>query len=93
MKTGITGITSKEMQNLNSGTVTKTFHVKWKDKATSVNSIEKAVQKLWDFKKSECLDICKGQSEEWIRGYIVGLIHGKFISEEESRLADIDLKG
>ena len=93
MKTGITGITLKEMKNLSSGTVTTIFQVKWRNRATGVNSIEKAIQKLWDFKKSECLDICKGQSEEWIRGYIVGLIHGEFISEEEGRLADIDLKG
>ena len=93
MKTGITGITSREMLNMNSGTVTKIFHVKWKDKATSVNSIEKAIQKLWDFKKSRCLEVCVGKSEEWIRGYIIGLIHGEFISEEESRLADVDLMG
>ena len=93
MKTGITGITSKEMKNLSSGTVTTIFHVKWRDKATSVNSIEKAIQKLWAFKKSECLELCRGKSEEWIRGYIVGLIHGEFISEEESRLADVDLMG
>ena len=93
MKTGITGITSGKMKNLSSGTVTTIFHVKWKDKATSVNSIEKAIQKLWDFKKSRCLEICKGQSEEWIRGYIAGLVNGEFISEEEGRLADVDLIG
>ena len=91
MKTGINCITVKQMQNLSSGKISNLYHVKWRGKATTTSTLEKAIEKLWSFKKSECVGICAGKSNEWIQGYIIGLVHGEFISEEESRLADRDL--